>query len=207
MRTDKDLHPHRLGDDAAVCFLWPIADDEWERARPHAETLCAQVRHLHALGLGIDLIAGNGRILNEAEKHALPGETWIAVADGVGWRAPAEGSFDELVARHADQQRRVQAGRGRGAERFVAPPAPPTIFREVEYRRRAQGRDRAVHAFALVDEEGGYRSFDPRRVIEVAAWLRHAAHERARGLKLDPDFVERFVCGHGGDADAKNDRF
>ncbi|MEZ5786877.1 MAG: type I-U CRISPR-associated protein Csb2 [Xanthobacteraceae bacterium] len=207
LRTDKDLRPHRLDGDAAARYLWPIADDEWEHARRHAELLCAEARHLHALGLGIDLVAGNGRILDDMGKRLLPGEPWIADADGVGWRAPAEGSFDELVARHVAQQQRVQAGRGRGAARWVAPPAPPTVFREVEYRRRAQGRERPVHAFALVDPDGGNRSFDPRRVIEVAAWLRHAAHERARGLKLDQDFVERFVCGHGDDAGTKNDRF
>lgn len=207
LRTDKDLRPHRLEGEAAVRFLWPIADDEWEGARPHAELLCAEARHLHALGLGIDLVAGNGRILGEADKRALPGVAWIAEADGYGWRAPAAGSLDDLLARHLDQQTRVQSGRGRGAERFVAPPAPPTVFREVGYHRRAEGRERPVHTFALVDAEGGYRSFDPRRVIEVAAWLRHAAHERARGLKLDAEFIECFVCGHGDDADAKNDRF
>ena len=73
--------------------------------------------------------------------------------------------------------------------------------------RRAEGRRRPVHAFALVDEDGAYRSFDPREAIRVAAWLRHAAHERAKAMKLDADFIERFVCGHGQDAEAKNDRF
>jgi CRISPR-associated protein Csb2 len=73
--------------------------------------------------------------------------------------------------------------------------------------RRAQGRRRSVYAFALVDADGGYRSFDPRHTMEVAAWLRHAAHERAKAMKLDADFIERFVCGHGPNAEAKNDRF
>jgi len=207
LRTDKDLRPTRLDGDATVRFIWPIADDEWNAAQPHAELLCAEARHLHALGLGIDLVAGNGRILTEHEKQALPGEVWIADADGIGWRVPVEGSLDELLQRHQEQTKRVQVGRGRGAERWVAPPAPPTIFREVAYLRRAEGRARRVHAFALVDADGASRSFDPRQAIEVAAWLRHAAHERARGLKLDADFVERFVCGHGENAAAKNDRF
>jgi hypothetical protein len=57
-----------------------------------------------------------------------------------------------------------------------------------------------------VDEDGAYRSFDPRYAMEVAAWLRHAAHERAKAMKLDADFIERFVCGHGENAEAKNDR-
>ncbi len=207
LRTDKDLRPHRLDDDATVRFLWPIADDEWQVTQPHAETLCAEARHLHALGLGIDLVAGNGRILADAEKQALPGEVWIADGDGIGWRMPMESSLDELLSRHAEQAKRVQAGRGRGAGRWVSPPAPPTVYREVAYLRRAEGRRRPVHVFALVAEEGAYCSFDPRRAIEVAAWLRHAAHERAKAMKLDPEFVERFVCGHGEDVEAKNDRF
>ncbi|HXF52811.1 MAG TPA: type I-U CRISPR-associated protein Csb2 [Hyphomicrobiaceae bacterium] len=73
--------------------------------------------------------------------------------------------------------------------------------------RRAEDRHRPVHAFSLVDNDGAYRSFDPREAIKVAAWLRHAAHERAKAMKLDADFIERFVCGHGENAEAKNDRF
>ncbi|MBX6425788.1 MAG: type I-U CRISPR-associated protein Cas5/Cas6 [Variibacter sp.] len=207
LRTDKDLRPHRLVEDGPVRFLWAIAEEEWEAARPHVEILCEEARHLHCLGLGIDLVAGSGRILSTEEKNALPGETWIADADGVGWRVPVEGSLEELIKRYGDQKQRVQAGRGRGAERYVAPPAPPVRYREVGYIRRAQGRRRPVHAFALMDEDGVYRSFDPRHTMEVAAWLRHAAHERAKAMKLDGDFVERFVCGHGEDAEAKNDRF
>jgi hypothetical protein len=80
-------------------------------------------------------------------------------------------------------------------------------FAEVGYLRRAEGCMRPVHAFKLVDEEGNFQAFDPRRAIEVAAWLRHAAHERARGLMLDTSFIESFVCGHGHDAETKNNRF
>jgi CRISPR-associated protein Csb2 len=205
LRTDKDLRPHRFVSNVPVRFLWPIGDEEWDAARPYVEILCEEARHLHCLGLGIDLVAGNGRILSAQEKNALPGETWIADGDGVGWRVPAAGSLNELIERHSGQKQRVQGGRR--AERAVAPPAPPSVYREVGYIRRAKGRCRPVHAFALVDEDGAYRSFDPREAITVAAWLRHAAHERAKAMKLDADFIERFVCGHGEDAEAKNDRF
>jgi CRISPR-associated protein Csb2 len=207
LRTDKDLRPHRVESDATARFVWPVVDDEWAAARPYAEMLCAEARHLHSLGLGIDLVAGNGRILSDTEKQALPGEVWVANNEGVGWRAPVAGSLDELLARHAEQAKRVQAGRGRGAEHWVTPPAPPVIYREVGYLRRTEGRHRPIHAFALVDGEGAYRSFDPRETAVVAAWLRHAAHERAKAMKLDQAFVERFVCGHGEDAETKSDRF
>lgn len=205
LRTDKDLRPHYLEGDATVRFLWPINDDEWEVARPHAEMLCAEARHLHALGLGIDLVAGNGRILTDAEKQALPGEVYVADMEGKASRIPKEGSLDELMERHAVQRKRVAVG-ARRAEGWLVPPAPPTVFREVEYRSRSTPRRRRVHAFTLVDGDGDFCSFDPRDAILVAAWLRHAAHQRARALNLDADFVERFVCGHGTDTKTKDDR-
>lgn len=207
LRTGKDMRPHQLAEDGPVRFLWPIAEEEWEAARPYVEILREEARHLHCLGLGIDLVAGNGRILGAEEKKVLPGETWIADTEDAGWRVPIAGSLDELIARHVEQAKRVQAGRGRGAERYVAPPAPPTMYHEVGYIRRTQGRRRPVHAFALTDEDGAYRSFDPRHAMEVAAWLRHAVHERAKAMKLEADFIERFVCGHGDDSEAKNTRF
>jgi CRISPR-associated protein Csb2 len=207
LRTEKYLRPHRLGGDATVRYLWPIADDEWNNAKSHTDLLCAEARHLHVLGLGIDLVAGNGRVLRNGEKEALPGEVWMADVDGIGWRVAAEGSLGELIERHEAQGKRVQMSGGRTAERCVAPPAPPMVFHEVGYFRRAVGRRPATYAFALVDEYDAYRSFDPRDVTIVAAWLRHAAHQRARSLKLDVDFIERFVCGHGELTEAKNNRF
>jgi CRISPR-associated protein Csb2 len=207
LRTGKDLRPHVLGGDATVRFLWPIAEDAFETARSQAEVICAEARHLHCLGLGIDLVAGNGRILTGEEKQSLPGEVYVAHVDGMGSRVPAAGSFDELVARHASQAERVQAASGRGVARSVAPPAPPVTYREVGYRPRSAPHGREIYAFDLVDTDGEARSFDPRDAIEVAAWLRHAAHEIAVRLGLDRDFVERFVCGHGTDAGEKNNRF
>jgi CRISPR-associated protein Csb2 len=207
LRTDKNLRPHLLDGDATVRFLWQITDSEWDEVRSHAELVCAEARHLHTLGLGIDLVTGNGRVLGDAEKQALPGEVWIADRVGIGWRVPVDGSLGELLERHDGQHLRVQVGQGRGASRWVALPVPPSVYQEVGYIPRTAGRVRPVHAFALVDDEGDYRSFDPRDAMEVAAWLRHAAHERAKGMRLEAEFVERFVCGHGDGAEAKSDRF
>ena len=207
LRTDKDLRPHQIDGDATVRFLWPIDDSEWDEARPHAELIAAEARHLHVLGLGIDLVAGNGRILADAEKAALSGELYVANAGSAGWRVPTAGSLDELMERHMDTGRRVQSGGGRGAQRFVASPSPSRVWREVAYRRRPLGRLRRTWAFMLTDVEGDNCSFDPKRAIEVAAWLRHAAHMAALRLKLDTPFVEGFVCGHGEGVEGKNDRF
>jgi CRISPR-associated protein Csb2 len=190
-----------------VRFLWPIADDAWAVARPQAELLMSEARHLHALGLGIDLVAGNGRILSDSERAALRGEIWVGEEGGVGWRVPVVGSLDELSARHVRAATRVAAAGDRRTSRWVTTPSPPVVWREVGYRRRALGRERTAHAFALAGAEDELLSFDPRRVVEVAAWLRHAAHISAKALKLDAPFVEGFVCGHGEDETEKNSRF
>lgn len=66
---------------------------------------------------------------------------------------------------------------------------------------------RTVHAFTLTDEAGRECAFDPRRTIETAARLRHAAHHLARLFIGDHAFVESYVCGHGTDVVEKNERF
>jgi CRISPR-associated protein Csb2 len=205
LRTDKDLRPHWLNGDATARFLWPIEDSEWPAAHPHAAILCGEAAHLHALGLGIDLVAARGRILAGAEKASLPGEVWNP-EEGIGWRVTIEGSLDELLLRHEDQRSRLELAGG-GRKSWVAAPAPPSVYDEVRYVRRTAGRRRLVHLFSLDNGNDGFRSFDPRFTMKVAAWLRHAAHQRAKMLGLDPAFVEHFVCGHGEDESTKNDRF
>jgi CRISPR-associated protein Csb2 len=126
--------------------------------------------------------------------------------EGIGWRVTIEGSLDELLLRHEDQRSRLELAGG-GRKSWVAAPAPPSVYDEVRYVRRTAGRRRLVHLFSLDNGNDGFRSFDPRFTMKVAAWLRHAAHQRAKMLGLDPAFVEHFVCGHGEDESTKNDRF
>ncbi|MDE3100890.1 MAG: type I-U CRISPR-associated protein Cas5/Cas6 [Chloroflexota bacterium] len=189
LRDMKTLRPIALGGDATVRFLWPISDEEWGASRANAELLCEEARHLHHLGLGIDLVAGRGRFLDEAGKRALPGETWLPDASAKRTRIPMTGSLDELLQRHAAFKQRVSGD--------VDPPTPPERVRWVGYRRRDEARSRRVFAFLLVREDGARASFDPRKTAYVAAWLRHAARDAAARIQLEPGFVESYVCGHG----------
>jgi CRISPR-associated protein Csb2 len=66
---------------------------------------------------------------------------------------------------------------------------------------------RLVHAFELTNSKGASIGFNPRKVMHVAAWLRHAAHQSAKNLDLDKDFIEHYVCGHGESKEQKNYRF
>lgn len=198
-RTEKLLHPHTLRGDATVRFLWPIKGEEQKSSLPHIKIICAEARRLHSLGLGIDLVAGNGRVLSDSEKRALQGEIWVADENGSGWRVPIKGSLDEILERYRRQGERL-------LENYVVPPVPPVKFLEVAYIPQTQSKYRRVYPFRLVDQDGRYRSFNPRRSIEVSAWVRHAVHEKARSLKLDSDVIERFICGHGKSSEEKNNR-
>ncbi len=198
LRALKTLRPQRIDGDATVRFCWRL--DDSSASRGHAELLCAEARYLHHLGLGIDLVVGGGRILTQIEKDALPGEVWIPDPRGDSARAPMRGSFDELVERHRAFLERVSGKR-------VSPPTPPAVVRGVGYRRRAAGEARRAHAFVLATAEGAMASFDAKRALHVAAWLRHTSHLAAQGLGLDELFTNSFVCGHGADDSTKARRF
>ncbi|HEX4077751.1 MAG TPA: type I-U CRISPR-associated protein Csb2 [Rhizomicrobium sp.] len=204
LRTLKPMRPTFINGNGTVRFLWPISDEEWPQAKTHVALLSAEARHLHSLGLGFDLVAGNGRVLNDSDKRSLSGEWWLADAAGRTARTTREGSFDEIVERHSSFLRRVSSGRG--AARFVDPLGPPAMVQWVRYRRQTDQRPRIVHSFDLVTPNSAFVSFDPRQTIHVAAWMRHAARESAQRLGLDSEFIERYVCGHGRNELEKNDR-
>lgn len=199
LRALKKLVPQLVAGDSTVRFLWAIGEDEWLGVREHAGVLCDESRHLHHLGLGIDLVAGNGRVLDDVAKRSLPGEIWIADCMGKATRAPVGGSLQELSERFARFLRRLE-------DDHVDPPTPPTRVRLVTYRRRAEGRLRPLHAFELIRENGAFASFDARKSVHVAAWLRHAAHAASQELTLDRSFIECFVCGHAETTGEKSHR-
>jgi CRISPR-associated protein Csb2 len=185
LRTAKILRPLHLGGDATVRFLWPVEDGSSLLHR-----ICEICRHIHHLGLGIDMVVGNGRVIDEAEKNRLPGITSIPI-EGKGWRVPVEGSLEDIMDRYRQQMNAV----------------PLNQYDEVAYVREAETRRPPMRAFTLVNEDGDYCRFDSTDIMVVAAELRHATHERSKKLRLDPDFVEGYVCGHAYGRHDKDDRF
>jgi CRISPR-associated protein Csb2 len=185
LRTEKILRPRHLGGDSTVRFLWSIKD-----ASSPLDHICELARHVHHLGLGIDMVVGNGRVIDDAQKNRLSGVTYIPV-EGKGWRVPVEGSLEELMGRYQQEMKAM----------------PLNEYEEVTYVREAATRRSPVHAFALVNEDGDYCRFDSTDAMVVAAELRHAAHSRAKQLRLDAAFTEGFVCGHANGSYNKDDRF
>jgi CRISPR-associated protein Csb2 len=186
LRTAKILQPRHLGGDATVRFLWPVKD-----ASLPGQCICTIARHIHHLGLGIDLVVGNGRLIEDAERKRLPGITYMPI-EGKGWRVPVDGSMEEIMSRYQQQINTM----------------PLNQYDEVAYVREDAGTRRpAMHAFALVSEDGDYCRFDSTDAMVVAAELRHAAHARAKQLRLDAAFTEGYVCGHANGSHDKDDRF
>jgi len=185
LRTAKILQPRHLGGDATIRFLWPVKD-----ASSPLDRICELARHIHHLGLGIDMVVGNGRVIADSEKNRLPGITYIPI-EGKGWRVPVEGSLEELMDRYQQRKNAI----------------PPNEYEEVTYVREAATRRPPMHAFALVNEDGDYCRFDSTDAMVVAAELRHAAHTRAKQLRFDAAFTEGYVCGHANSSHDKDDRF
>jgi CRISPR-associated protein Csb2 len=185
LKTNKILRPRHLGGDSTVRFFWSVKD-----ANSTLDHICEIARHIHHLGLGIDMVVGNGRVIDDSQKKRLPGINYIPIK-GKGWRVPVEGSLEEIMRRYRQQTNAM----------------PPSQYDEVTYVREEAVRRPPMNAFALVNEEGDYCRFDSTDAMVIAAELRHVAHTRAKQLRFDAAFTEGYVCGHANGSHEKDDRF
>ena len=198
--TSKIARPHRLvsRDDEAeqrqrLHYLWSIPEEEWVTARPHAELLCWEARHLLALGWGIDQVVGNGRILTDAEVAALPGQHWSAwstcPAGAQTWRVPTASSLEDLERVHQSFLRRVDG-------RQYSPPRKVSRFDSVTYLSAATLPARPWAAFELPEDV----AFRQEKANEVAAMLRSLACNCAQTDTHEfPGGSETYVAGHVAD--------
>ncbi len=194
--TPKLVRPSRLtmaGDSSTLHYVWPIPPQEWPAARAHADLLCAEARHLLALGWGIDQAVGNGRVLAGEDAARLPGrclQPWPAPGPGAGtWRVPAAGSLADLERVHHSFLHRIDGRR-------YAPPARLGCFDTVTYLPAAVLPPRPYAAFELPDGV----AFRQERANEVAAMLRSLACRCARAdAHRFPGGPEVYVAGHVAD--------
>ncbi len=186
--TGKEVWPHRLLDGDIVYFVWPLEIDTESKAK--AETLCQESRNLLALGWGIDLVAGNGRILNDTEIASLPGERWRAwnrQGPGVSaWRVPTGASLGDLERVHQSFMQRIKGNR-------YNPPLKTRAFKTVEYLRAKTLPPRSYAVFELPDGV----AFRQKGIAAVAAMLRSVACRKAKADTHDfPGGSEIYVAGH-----------
>jgi len=197
--TSKVVRPHWIAcreDETdrrqALHYLWPIPEEEGIAARPHAELLCREARHLLALGWGIDQVVGNGRILTDAEAAALPGRRWRAWANHQSgeqlWRVPTAGSLEDLERVHQSFLQRV------GHQ--YDPTRKLRRYDPVAYLSATALPPRAYAAFELPDGV----AFPQENANEVAAMLRSLACRCARADTHEfPGGSEAYVAGHVAD--------
>jgi CRISPR-associated protein Csb2 len=198
-RAAKVVRPTILPDDTAVHYLWSLSPDE----HGYAERIARCARHLIALGWGIDLAIGDGRIIDETEVR-LTGIRFkpqpAHLQAGIPLRVPIPGTLARLENVYESFLNRLADGVSR-------PPLPFNTYETISYTRADAPAPRAFIVFKL--ERGDesievehtstkYREppYNQAQLIHVAAWVRHAAITLTKTRPKLSDLTE-FVSGHG----------
>lgn len=202
-RTMKDVLPRRLPDDRdlgvalerrVVHFAWPTSTD----GRKHAESLASLAGNVVALGWGVDLVAGEGAVVDGARIARLcngADVVWQPVGEGgVRLRVPVAGTLRDLDRRHEQFLNRTEWGTP-----TLHPPAPLTVFGSSGYARQDEPPRQRVAAFTLMHPNADrMRAFDtPRQGMVVAGMLRHAVRVAAESAGWAEERVRSTVLGHG----------
>ena len=210
--TGKDANPatHRamkmvegttLIDGDAVHFLWPLDESPNDSVLAIIESLMMTVQSLVALGWGIDMVVGHGRVLSDVESAQLTGERWVPLSrgGGSGLRVPASGSLSALQSRHQRFLQRITPDGGFDP----VPDLPPTAYRKIGYSREHDRPQRPFAAFQLLHaQEQRFRSFRITQTVKVAAMVRHVVAEVTQETQhsepgVDPaQWLDVYVHGH-----------
>lgn len=191
-RTMKDLRPHRLPDDAVVHYAWQVGDEE---SGPLA--LITAARSVVALGWGIDLVVGDGALVDGARLSELSAnvKVWEPRSDGRReLRTPIDGALDDLDRRHAAFLSRTSL-----ADPTLRPPSALSTFAITNYARTDQPRAVDIAGFTLMRAESdNLRAFDTaRRGMAVAGMLRYAVRTAAERAGWEEARLHASVLGHG----------
>jgi len=183
--TGKMVRPQYLFEGQTVHYLWAISDDP--PPRDHVDVLCRRARYMLALGWGVDMVVGNGRVVDSKETERITGIRWkpwsdVRFPDQPGLRVPTGGSEQDL--------RDVYESFLHGDYR------PPRAFDTTAYLPATALPPRPYAAFELRDRDA-WAAFRQEDTAPVAAMLRHVACEAAkRDSHLFPGGSEVYVAGH-----------
>ncbi|MGE0159837.1 MAG: type I-U CRISPR-associated protein Csb2 [Gemmatimonadales bacterium] len=197
-RTMKSLRPHRLTDDAVVHYSWRLDGDA-----AAAPALIAAARGVVALGWGVDLVVGDGAVMDGAPLAELSTslKVWEPRRDGRRMlRAPMQGTLDDLERRHAAFLSRTSF-----ADPILRPPPALSNFAMINYARTDQPRVVDIAGFTLMRvDSDNFRAFDTaRRGMAVAGMLRHAVRAAAERAGWNEARVNASVLGHGNGAEPR----
>jgi len=194
-RTMKTVRLSRLTNGDTVHYVWELSVAASNEVLAYVETLCIAARGLAVLGWGVDLVAGNGRVVAEGEATALQGERWSSLNDASAGtlRVPKPGTFDALVDRHQAFLNRLPPNGG-----FNPVPAL-TAFSTMGYRRASDPPIRQFAVFALLKPDASsFRAFNPVRDLRrVVGMMRDVTRRAARLAGWTEGEVNSFVLGHG----------
>lgn len=191
-RTMKNVRPHRLPEDAVVHYAWRLDEDA-----SAAPALIVAARGAVALGWGIDLVVGDGAVVEGTRLAELSArlKVWEPRGDGRReLRTPTKGSLADLERRHAAFIARISF-----ADPTLRPPPALSTFTIVTYARADQPRIAEIAGFTLMRvESDSFRAFDAaRRGKAVAGMLRRTVRIAAERAGWDEARVNASVLGHG----------
>jgi len=194
-RTMKNVRPHRLPENAVVHYAWKPNGDV--SATP---ALIAAARGVVALGWGVDLVVGDGAVVEGARLAELSAnlKVWEPRSNGRReLRTPMKGTIIDLERRYAAFLSRTSF-----ADPTLRPPPALSSFAITNYARSDQPRMPNVAGFTLMRvDSDNFRAFEAaRRGMAVAGMLRHAVRTAAERAGWNEARVHRTVLGHG-DAD------
>jgi CRISPR-associated protein Csb2 len=197
-RTMKNVRPHRLPEDALVHYAWQLDGDE-----SPAAAIIAAVRGVVALGWGVDLVVGDGAVIEGVQLAELSTklQVWEPRSDGQReLRAPMKGTLNALDRRHAAFLSRTSFG-----DPTIRPPPALSTFAIASYARTDQPSVGDIAGFTLMRvASDNFRAFDTaRRGMTVAGMLRHAVRTAAERAGWDEPRVRTSVLGHGVDGEPR----
>mgnify|MGYP001361154727 CR=1 FL=1 len=197
-RTMKNVRPCRLPEDAVVHYAWQFDGDP-----SPSSALIAAARGVVALGWGIDLVVGDGAVVEDAEIAELSAamKVWAPRSDGRReLRTPIKGTLEALERRQAAFLSRTSLD-----DSTLRPPPALSTFAITTYSRADQPRIADAAGFLLMRvDTDSFRAFDPvRRGMVVAGMLRHAVQTAAVRAGWDEERVRATVLGHGQGAEPR----
>ena len=199
-RTMKTVRAKRLADGCAVHYLWRLPDPLTDEVSRHIELLSAAAGSLVALGWGVDLVAGQGRLAAQEEADALSGERWTPFQsrDSDRLRSPVPGTLIALERRHQAFLNLLVNGR-------FNPPSPLTTFDLIGYRRATDPPPRPYVAFEILsplNQSAASRrrvSFDAGNTTRVAGMVRNALACAADANGWPMERINELIHGHTPD--------
>lgn len=149
------------------------------------------------LGWGIDQVAGDAILVDQAEE-SLTGTRWLP-ADQTGrrLRTPRNGTLSALTRRYGQFLNRLHEG-----WTSVSPLTDDDVA-QARYRPENSPRPRPFAVFRLVDENDDTVAYPQRQIIHLAGMVRHLA---IRLMKQNPpidlrgwsveEWLDEYVAGH-----------